>query len=151
MVKNSYKRLSLWLFDQGLDSFCVASLVLSLYSVPHVILAPASLLPLSLLGAGPSFLFVEKSPCLHLELLKGHCKYWVFMNSLFPFKMLSKMPAARDFELILRATLSSRTHGFALICFLSCEEKRVLLLSIRYEESSWVKTSSLFGKKSISV
>lgn len=36
-----------------------------------------------------------KTPCVHLELLKGHCKYGVLITGLFLFESLSNLPGAR--------------------------------------------------------
>lgn len=47
----------------------------SLFSVPCNSNLLRACLGLSLLIADPSLLFVENSPCLHLELLKGQFKY----------------------------------------------------------------------------
>lgn len=103
---------------------------------------------MSLLVAGPSSLFVEKSPCLHLELLKGHCKYWIFINGPFPYRMHSKMPAAGDFQLLLRASFLPvfRDLQFCSYLFPHCWREWFYPAAIRYEGFSWVKASSLLGK-----
>lgn len=133
MGKNSCKRINLWLSEgPGFFLHCFIS-AQSLFCVP----CNSSLLQvcfgLSLLVAGPSLLFVEKSARLHLELLKGHCKYWVLINDLFPSKKLSKMPAAL---VSVRSEsyfpLFSGTQGCALV--FSVEKRKVffyLLLSMK--------------------
>lgn len=64
LVKNSCKRLDLRSFGGGPGFFVRCFTSAESLSVPRVILAPAGPLRLSLLVAGPSLLFVEKSPCL---------------------------------------------------------------------------------------
>ena len=148
MGKNSCKRINLWLFEgSGFFLRCFIS-AQSLFCVP----CNSSLLQvcfgLSLLVAGPSLLFVEKAARLHLELLKGHCKYWVLINDLFPSKKLSKMPAARvSISSESYFSLFSGAHRCALTCLLRGEEKGFLLFGIRHEDISWIKTSPLWGKK----
>lgn len=103
---------------------------------------------LSLLVADPSLLFVENSPCLHLELLKGQCKYWIFINGLFPSKMLSKMPAAKDLELVRRDSFLSVFRDLTVCSYLFYQWRKERFYPACYEawRFSWVKASSLLGK-----
>lgn len=122
-----WENKSLVMFGQGCAFFvrCFISAE-SLFSVPCNSNLLRACSGLSLLVADPSLLFVENSPCLHLELLKGQCKYWVFINGLFRSKMLSKMPAARDLQLVRRDSfLFSGISQFILFVF-SVEKRKVL-------------------------
>lgn len=83
----------------------------------------------------------KKAPCVHLELLKGHCKYGVLIIGLFLCKTLSNTPGARTSS--WRTALHVCRDLMASLFAFSLKKRSFILLAVSYEDFSWLKKQAL--------
>lgn len=82
-----------------------------------------------------------KTPCVHLELLKGHCKYGVLITGLFLFESLSNLPGARacSWRTVLHLCWDLMASLFAF----SLKKRGFIPLVVSHEDFSWLKKQAL--------
>lgn len=86
----------------------------------------------------------KKAPCVHLELLKGHCKYGVLIIGLFLCKTLSNMPGARTSS--WRTALHVCRDLMASLFAFSLKKRSFILLAVSYEDFHGLKNKLFVGQ-----